>query len=631
MAACRRRRADLPDRLHGVGEDDGRAPAGRAPGLGVRRPGRGHRGRRPGQTVAGDLRGGGGGRVPEARDRGAARGGRRRRKSVVATGGGAPCREENLEAMLEEGRVFWLGVSAEEAVRRAGKRLGPAAARRRGRSGRRRRAAARGAAAVLRARPRARGDRRPDAERDRERAAPGLDGWMERVGTNERDDVKRMSDTPFTSSWARAATTSASATFTPDAIADMMAAALDPDTTGVAVLVDANVAEQSARARELVAALGGAAAARRRAWTCAPGEACKNLTEIEKIVRVAGRPRLRPARRGRRHRRRRRHGPRRLRRRDLPARRAVRAGADDVAGDGRRLGGRQDRRRSRRRARTWSARSTSRARSSPTSASWRRCRRASGSPGWPRWSSAASSPTRACWTCSNRAAPELTVAAAIDEIIARAVRVKADVVVVGRARVGPARDPELRPHRRARAGGGVGLRPAARRGGGAGDGRGAGSRRGAGRRRARAGRPRARVCSRGSACRSTTNGDSTRRRRRGSPSTRSGAGRPSASSSCPAPGETRLVEISPADIASHLSGRSRCRKLDAPGPLNEYKRQSRCPVPFDENITQLVEKLDGGVAAVLMGFDGISVDSFAKAATTARCPTSRRWRWSSPT
>jgi predicted regulator of Ras-like GTPase activity (Roadblock/LC7/MglB family) len=34
--------------------------------------------------------------------------------------------------------------------------------------------------------------------------------------------------------------------------------------------------------------------------------------------------------------------------------------------------------------------------------------------------------------------------------------------------------------------------------------------------------------------------------------------------------------------------------------------------PFRENIKQLVEKLDGGVAAVLMGFDGITVDSFAK-------------------
>ena len=35
--------------------------------------------------------------------------------------------------------------------------------------------------------------------------------------------------------------------------------------------------------------------------------------------------------------------------------------------------------------------------------------------------------------------------------------------------------------------------------------------------------------------------------------------------------------------------------------------------PFRENIKQLVEKLDGGVAAVLMGFDGITVDSFATA------------------
>ena len=34
--------------------------------------------------------------------------------------------------------------------------------------------------------------------------------------------------------------------------------------------------------------------------------------------------------------------------------------------------------------------------------------------------------------------------------------------------------------------------------------------------------------------------------------------------------------------------------------------------PFRESITQLVEKLDGGVAAVLMGFNGISIDSYAK-------------------
>jgi len=34
--------------------------------------------------------------------------------------------------------------------------------------------------------------------------------------------------------------------------------------------------------------------------------------------------------------------------------------------------------------------------------------------------------------------------------------------------------------------------------------------------------------------------------------------------------------------------------------------------PFRENIRKLVDKLDGGVAAVLMGFDGITVDSYAK-------------------
>ena len=48
----------------------------------------------------------------------------KRRKIIVATGGGAPCRDENIEAMLEAGRVFWLEVSAEEAVARAGKASG---------------------------------------------------------------------------------------------------------------------------------------------------------------------------------------------------------------------------------------------------------------------------------------------------------------------------------------------------------------------------------------------------------------------------------------------------------------------------------------------------------------------------
>ena len=33
---------------------------------------------------------------------------------------------------------------------------------------------------------------------------------------------------------------------------------------------------------------------------------------------------------------------------------------------------------------------------------------------------------------------------------------------------------------------------------------------------------------------------------------------------------------------------------------------------FRENIQKLIEKLDGGIAGVLMGFDGIAVDSYAK-------------------
>jgi predicted regulator of Ras-like GTPase activity (Roadblock/LC7/MglB family) len=34
--------------------------------------------------------------------------------------------------------------------------------------------------------------------------------------------------------------------------------------------------------------------------------------------------------------------------------------------------------------------------------------------------------------------------------------------------------------------------------------------------------------------------------------------------------------------------------------------------PFREHIKNLVERIDGGLAAVLMGFDGISLDSYAK-------------------
>ena len=69
--------------------------------------------------------------------------------------------------------------------------------------------------------------------------------------------------------------------FSPEAIADKLAAALDPKTTGVAVLIDAQVAERSARARDLIAALGARLPHVARLELRA-GEACKNLPEVEK-------------------------------------------------------------------------------------------------------------------------------------------------------------------------------------------------------------------------------------------------------------------------------------------------------------------------------------------------------------
>jgi 3-dehydroquinate synthase len=69
--------------------------------------------------------------------------------------------------------------------------------------------------------------------------------------------------------------------FSPETVADKLAAALDPKTTGVAVLIDAQVAERSPRARDLLVALG-ARLPRVERLELRPGEACKNLPEIEK-------------------------------------------------------------------------------------------------------------------------------------------------------------------------------------------------------------------------------------------------------------------------------------------------------------------------------------------------------------
>ena len=87
----------------------------------------------------------------------------------------------------------------------------------------------------------------------------------------------------------------------------------------------------------------------------------------------------------------------------------------------------------------------------------------------------------------------------------------------------------------------------------------------------------------------------------------------------PTPGETRLVEIAPADIARHLVVGAAGPKLD---PRIAYRVQAAVTMsgPFRENIKKLVERLDGGVAAVLMGFDGISVDSFAKSGYDGALP-----------
>ena len=206
----------------------------------------------------------------------------------MATGGGAPCREENIEAMLAAGRVFWLDVSAEEAVRRAGKASG--------------RPLLDGAADPVAAARELLDARRPFYERaharrrrpiSRERVAKsrqvslliGVLSASRTMPTDDRDDPEgdareAMSEIVRVELGDRSYDVSIGA-FAPAAIAETLAAALDPKTTGVAVLIDAQVAERSARARELVAALAARLPHVER-LELRPGEACKNLTEIEK-------------------------------------------------------------------------------------------------------------------------------------------------------------------------------------------------------------------------------------------------------------------------------------------------------------------------------------------------------------
>jgi 3-dehydroquinate synthase len=72
-------------------------------------------------------------------------------------------------------------------------------------------------------------------------------------------------------------------TFSPAAVAETIAAALDPATTGVAVMVDEALGARSPRVAPLVAALAARLPHVERLDLRA-GEACKNLTELERTV-----------------------------------------------------------------------------------------------------------------------------------------------------------------------------------------------------------------------------------------------------------------------------------------------------------------------------------------------------------
>ena len=304
----------------GVGKDDGRAAAGRAAGLVVRRPGRPHRaGRR--RDRRGDLR--------RARGRPASGGARPRRcarrrpgrRTVVATGGGAACREENLALMLASGRVVALDVSAAEAVRRTGSRSGrplldgsadPLA---------RRAAAARRRASRSTRAPTC--GSRPTGGRPRRRRGEivgGLGLGLEAAPSTGEGAAReryrrsrRAGRAPLRRPHRRRSRPRRSPTCWPSALRSRR-------RRGSALLVDGGLAAHAAR--------GGAGRGARRA--AAPTSARLDLPRRRGLQepdgdradgRVAGRPRLRSPRRDRRHRRRRDDRPRRVRRGGLPARR----------------------------------------------------------------------------------------------------------------------------------------------------------------------------------------------------------------------------------------------------------------------------------------------------------------------
>jgi 3-dehydroquinate synthase len=194
------------------------------------------------------------------------------RRAVIATGGGAACREESLRQMLGAGRVVWLAVTPEEAVRRSATAPGGLASRPL-LAGEADPAAA--AAALLEARRPfyARAHRRVDTvARAPADIARDLTAWLaadhEVIGVElgaRRYDVHIGSLSPV-------------------AVADLLAGALGAPT-GVALLVDADLRARSPRVAELEAALRArlpAVTIKRRDLPA--GEAAKNLSEIERTT-----------------------------------------------------------------------------------------------------------------------------------------------------------------------------------------------------------------------------------------------------------------------------------------------------------------------------------------------------------
>ena len=202
------------------------------------------------------------------------------------------------------------------------------------------------------------------------------------------------------------------------------------------------------------------------------GESSKSLARAEEMCESFAREGLDRARAHRRARRRRGRRSRRLRRVDLLARRRLRAGADDAAGAGRLVGGRQDRRQPAGgqepgRARFWQPRLVYADVTTLATLSDARPRRRAGRGHQAR----AHRRRRRCSSCSRATRPRRAPASPRSWPSWWRARARIKARVVGgdeRETTGRARAAQLRPHRRARARVGVARRArsaAPRRGG----------------------------------------------------------------------------------------------------------------------------------------------------------------------